>query len=270
MKNIRRILSFYVGSSLHVAISVVALTLITLFEFDLPMNTKLLIFIFFGSLTGYNFIKFVSPIIEKKQLPTVEKRNTFIFLILSFIGFSIAAVRIKWQILLATLGFGLFTFFYAVPLIQQKNLRAMSGLKIFIVAFVWAGVTVLLPVLANKNELHADAWMTFVQRILVVIVLMIPFELRDIDVDDFQLRTVPQQIGIRNTKILGELLMVLILICEAFKSVGETAYFVSLTIFIFILAVVILISKTQQTKYFSSFFVEGLPILWLLMYVFLK
>ncbi|MDX1784396.1 MAG: hypothetical protein R3361_09580, partial [Aequorivita vladivostokensis] len=58
------------------------------------------------------------------------------------------------------------------------------------------------------------------------------------------------------------------LVFEFFKDESDVAYITSLLFFCVMLGWLLVISKTEQSRYFSSFWVEGLPIFWLLVYVF--
>ena len=103
--------------------------------------------------------------------------------------------------------FGGITFLYAIPLLpkryfidNQKNLREIGGLKIYIIAIVWTFTTVTLPLIENKTAITTDVIITSVQRFLFVIVLMLPFEIRDLNYDSLKLATIPQKIGIKKNR----------------------------------------------------------------------
>lgn len=266
MKFFQKLFKLYIESNLHVSLSVVSFCLITLMEFNKEINVNLLLFIFFGSLTGYNFIKYVLPASEN-----FKKWNFRVgFLGLSSIGLLFSVFQVSLEIVILSIILGFFTFFYAVPVVKQKNLRMVAGVKIFVVALVWSGVTVLMPLLNDITGLTLDVWLTFFQRIMIVVVLMIPFELRDMNTDAIQLKTLPRQIGIQKAKILGWFLLVFILLLELLKTVGKPPYYISLILFIVLLAWILKISKSKQRRYFSSFFVEALPIVWLILLIGIK
>jgi hypothetical protein len=82
---------------------------------------------------------------------------------------------------------------YAIPLGIKTpiNLRSIGGIKIYVIAIVWAGTSVFLPLLETRSVLLLDhLWIIF-QRILVLIVLMLPFEIRDLELDEAYLSTIP-------------------------------------------------------------------------------
>ena len=267
MKILNRVFAFYINSSIHVALAVLGLLEISVLEYDLQVPNELRAFVFLGALTGYNFVKYakVAGLHHRslaQSLKAIQVFSGVCFVLLAFNAF-----KLSINTLLVTSAFGLATFLYAVPIIRSKNLRNFSGIKIFVVAFVWAGVTVIVPMVASKTAISGDVLLTFFQRILIVVALILPFEIRDVPYDSLNLRTLPQQVGVRNTKLLGELVLLLCLVLEFFKQDSEMAYIVSLLGFCVILGGLLIISKTHQNRYFSSFWVEGLPILWFLLFV---
>ena len=270
MKLLRSVFAFYINSSIHVALAVLALLAISVFEYNLTVQFELWIFIFLGALTGYNFVKYAKVAGLHHRSLTNSLKAIQVISGICFVLFTLIAFQLSLLTLLVTAGFGLATFFYAVPFVQSKNLRNLSGIKIFVVAFVWAGVTVIVPIIASETNISGDVLLTFFQRILIVVALILPFEIRDVPYDSLNLKTLPQQIGVRNTKLLGEGLLLLCLVFEFFKNSSEVPYIISLLVFCVILGWLIAISKTEQTRYFASFLVEGLPIIWLLLFVLFK
>lgn len=267
MKLQKLILGFYVNSSVHVALAVVALTAITVLEYKLMVPKALWAFIFFGAITAYNFVKYAKIAgLHHRQL-TNSLKTIQVFSALCFFLLLYSVFYLPWNVLLITAAFGLPTFFYAVPLVRHKSLRNFTGIKIFVVAFVWAGITVIIPVVTAVDDISGDVLLTFCQRILIVVALMLPFEIRDVPYDSLNLKTLPQQIGVWGTKMVGEGILLLCLVFELFKQSTDIPYLVSLLLFLVILGAMLIISKPYQSRYFASFWVEGMPILWWAIYV---
>lgn len=263
MSPLFRWFNFYINSSMHVAFAVCALVGVTVFEFDLEVPWVLWFFVFFGSVTGYNFVKYAKVAGLHHHSLTDMLKTIQIFSFICFLLLLVCLFQLSLNTLLTTAIFGVFTFFYAVPLMNHKNLRTLSGLKVFVVALVWAGVTVMVPWIAAKTALHLDAWITFVQRFLLVVTLTLPFEIRDLQYDQEKLKTLPQQFGVRKVKSVGWLMLLVILILEGFKDLLQWEGFLFLCVVCSLIGLAILYSKTKQTKYFASFWVEGIPMLWL-------
>jgi hypothetical protein len=99
------------------------------------------------------------------------------------------------------------------------------------------------------------------QRFLLVIVWMLPFEIRDLQYDKISLQTVPQKIGVPNTKRLGLALLMIALVLEFLCSPGVMHRNVFMIVF-FITLVFLMRAKVNQSRYYSSFWVESIPIIW--------
>jgi hypothetical protein len=271
MRMLKTIFDFYINSSIHVALAVYALSWITLLQFDIPYDENILSFTFFASITGYNFVKYFG--LAKfhhrslaQWLKTIQLFSGICFLLMIYF-----ALKLEFETLLGISIFGSATFLYAIPIVpktlyldKQKNLRSIGGLKVYIIAVVWTGVTVFLPLLNNQFDLTKDdVIIAALQCFLFVLVLMFPFEIRDLNYDSLKLATIPQKIGVKPTKSIGLLLLVLFYALNYFKDDITTSYVVSTLMISSIALVFLIFSKKNQNKYFSAFWVESLPILWL-------
>jgi hypothetical protein len=263
MKLLSSVFSFYINASIHVAFSVLALVGISMLEYEIEIPNELWGFIFFGTITGYNFVKYAKIAGLRHRELTNSLRSIQVFSITCFGITSYFTFLLSFDTLLLIGGFALLTFFYAVPFLKSKNLRSLTSFKIFVVALVWAGVTVIVPLQSAGIDLNADIFLTFIQRFFIVIVLIIPFEIRDLQFDLESLRTLPQQLGVKRVKGLGLSLLLFCLIMEVFKEEFLVGYFMSLLIICALIVAALIGSGKQQFKYFASFWVEGIPIVWL-------
>ena len=263
MSFLKLIFNFYINASVHVALAVYGLVRITEIYFNLPYNENLDYFIFFGTITGYNFIKYAGVAKFYHMSLTKSMRLIQIF---SFICFCLLCYY-GWLLPLDTLlyftPFGVLTVLYIVPFVGgfQKSLRGISYLKIFIVAGVWSGVTVVIPLLSENYEVTSDMILIFVQRMFFVLVLILPFEIRDMRLDFKDISTLPQKIGVQQTKKLGFVLLLFALTFEFLITdtiLSRNVFFVICFVLLFFL----MRAKENQSKYYSSFWVESLPIIW--------
>ena len=204
MRSLKTFFEFYINSSIHVALAVVSLSIISFFNFGIPVNLNLLTFIFFGTITGYNFVKYAGIAKMHHRSLATSLKLIQIFSFFCFLDLLWSLFKVDVKVLVWTAFFGIFTLLYALPVFSKKrNLRSISGIKIFIIALVWAGVTVILPVVSAKFVLMSMFLFEFLQRFLLVLVLILPFEIRDLKYDLQQLGTIPQKVGVTKTKILG-------------------------------------------------------------------
>ena len=272
MKLLKHLFNFYINSSIHVALAVFSLSWITLIEYQIPFDDNVLFFVFFATITGYNFVKYFGIAKFHHRRLASWLKAIQIFSLLSFLLLCLFAFKLEPTTLFYIAGFGIVTFLYAIPFLpkrffldKQQNLRSIGGLKIYLIALVWSGVTVFLPIINNEFDINTDIILTGIQRCVFIIVLMLPFEIRDLQYDSLKLSTIPQKIGVKSTKIIGILLLVFFLFLEFFKVNIYSTDVLPLVFITIITTLFLLFSKTKQGNYYSSFWVEGLPILWLIL-----
>ncbi|MGB1169045.1 MAG: hypothetical protein ACPH3L_00400 [Flavobacteriaceae bacterium] len=263
MNLFKNILNFYVNSSIHVALAVYSLVRITELYFDLPYNENLDYFIFYATITGYNFIKYAGVAKFYHRSLTKSMRLIQIFSFLSFCLLVYYGSNLSTSVLIYFIPFAALNLVYVVPFLGgfQKNLRRVSYLKIFLVAFVWSGVTTVIPLIVGKYQYEVNIILLFVQRMLFILVLILPFEIRDMKLDFKNLKTLPQKIGIEKTKKVGFVLLLFSLTIE-FLITTSFAYRNSYLVICFILLIFLMRSTQNQSKFYSSLWVESIPILW--------
>ena len=106
------------------------------------------------------------------------------------------------------------------------------------------------------------------QLVVFILVLILPFEIRDMQLDFKNLKTLPQKIGIEKTKKVGFVLLLFSLTMEFLI----TTSFSNKNIFLFICFILLFLlmrSSQSQSKFYSSFWVESLPVLWWILIVIL-
>ncbi|MEO8934765.1 MAG: hypothetical protein ABI295_10705 [Xanthomarina sp.] len=252
------------------ALSVFALSWITLLEFHIPFDKAVLYFIFFASISGYNFVKYFGRASFHHRSLTKKLKVIQVFSFFCFVPMCYFTWQLEFKTIGVILGFGLITFLYTIPFLPKnignhrpENLRNVSGIKVYVIALVWAGVTVGLPIINNNISLSADIVLTVFQRFVFIIALMIPFEIRDLNCDSLKLATIPQQIGVRKTKIIGVLLLVVFFFLEFFKAETNQYQIIALIITSLICLFFIIFANKNQGKYYSAFWAEGIPVYWL-------
>tara|TARA_B100000767_G_scaffold259778_1_gene269824 strand:- start:737 stop:1540 length:804 start_codon:yes stop_codon:yes gene_type:complete len=266
MKFLKIALNFYINASIHVALAVYALVRVTEYYFGLSNNEYLNAFIFFGTITGYNFVKYAGVAKLHHRSLTNNLKIIQLFSLICFFAMCYYALKIPIDSLILTLPFVGLTFLYAVPFLSgfDKSLREVSYLKIIVVALVWSGFTVLIPLLAAGKEISSSMLLCMLQRLLIVVVLILPFDIRDVKYDAINLHTIPKKIGEQRTKRLGLFLLIFSLILE-YLIPSEAVVKTPFMMFFFLVIIFLMRSKIDQSKYFSSFWVELLPIVWWLL-----
>ena len=227
------------------------------------MQTDLFAFIFCATVGTYNFIRYYASTDIKSSFNT----PILVFSLLSVLGMGLSATKLTSQTLLVALLLGTMSLTYVLPSNRFfGGLRYLPYLKSFIVAACWASVVVILPLLNNKVEFDRAAWLTWLQMALWTFSTMIPFEIRDISNDSESMKTIPQVFGVRGAKMISTMMLFGVVILSYFLSLKS--YDMIPTLIACALALVCLWKSTiQQSTYYASFWVEALPMAWLLMVV---
>ena len=258
----KRLLDFYINSSVHVSLAVLSFCVLSAYDFDLKSSLNLYCAVFCASVAGYNFVKYFGVTKFYYRSLTTKLKYIQLVSVLSLMGFGYAflALQLSCQILFIFLG--VITFFYAVPMGVKTpmNLRSIVGVKIYIIALVWTMTTVVLPILESQQTLVIDHLVLIVQRMFVVIVLMLPFEIRDLDSDQLHLSTIPQKIGIQYTKIIGYALLGDSILLEFFKQEFNQNRFLIALFLVATVAIFLAKSTRKQNRYYTLFWVEAIPI----------
>jgi len=274
MRILKQVFDFYINASVHVALSVYALTWITLKEFHVPYEESVLYFNFFATITGYNFVKYFGLAKFHHRSLANWLKVIQLFSLFCFVGLCYYAFQLTFKTWIYIGVLGGITFFYAIPFLPRnifldsnQNLRQISGLKIYVIGLVWSAVTVFLPIIDNEITINSDVLITASQRFIYVLVIMIPFEIRDLRYDSLKLSTIPQRIGIKKTKLMGILLLMIFFFLEFFKDITNNNNVLVLAIIMLVTLIFVSFSKENQGKYYSSFWVESLPIVWWLIHL---
>lgn len=266
MQIIKQIFDFYLKSSIHVALAVVALVQITGFLFTIDAINNCAFFAFFGTIVGYNFVKYDALVRTQKVKMSGSLKAIALLSLISF--FATVYFFLKLETVTKIIGVvlllitALYTFRF-FP--NKKNARDWAGFKIYIVTLCWVGVTLVLPIVNAGLPIVGDVFLVATQRFIFVFVLVLIFEIIDLQYDDPHLQTVPQQIGVKNTKIIGLLLLVLFMLLEFLttKVANEILILklgIALTTSLFLV-----FANENKSKYYSSFWAESIPIVWWLL-----
>jgi len=271
MTLIKKIFDFYLDASIHVALAIFSLVHVTALTLNIIVPNALYFFIFFGSISCYNFVKFGVEAEKYILVANTYQKNIQFFslgclLVAVYQLFFLPANVFLWLFILAVI-----TGLYALPVLpKNKNFRSLSGLKILIVAAVWAGATVILPAVSVLDEISWNVKIETAQRFLFVLILLVPFEIRDLKYDSAALKTLPQRLGVKTTKMIGFVWTILFFLITFLKTDLKVAPIVVKTILFLTLIFVVYKTELEQKKYFSSFWVEAIPLFWWLLFIIWK
>ncbi len=162
-----------------------------------------------------------------------------------------------WFILhLAVLSVG-----YTVPVLYKKKrikpLRSVPLLKVFLIAYVWAAVTTLFPLMDAGQELWEEGVLQlFFRRFLFIGALALLFDIRDYSYDKHhKTLTFPGLLGILNTKLLslGLLLLYMFLVMKDESGTVLLALLVSAVA----AAVIVILSSEKKPRIYYALLADG-------------
>jgi hypothetical protein len=220
---------------------------------------------FFGTLGIYNFTR----IPNWKNFQNPRYRNQFILTIIGVIGAVICVIlrgfELKTFLYLAVLGF--VSFCYSLPF-KGLGLRAIPFLKLFLIAFVWAGSSIgLLLVVHHSLWQHCAV---FASVFFFVIGITIPFDIRDVNIDESELKTIPQILGIKGAKILSIICLILSMGLFYVEFPLITAFTLSWYLTTIISILFCVFSSPKNSPFYYSFWMESCSLLPLILYLIIR
>ncbi len=243
MLSLRKILNFYIQSSIHVGIAVFCLV-----QLSVSQWSSYSFLVLFGTVVGYNFLKYSEWFLSNKpirihliEIVSVTSIAAAGFILLFFQ--QDVAVQLH---LIVALGL----------VVLYPFIRELGWLKPFFVSGVVSYITVVIPLKSSVDV----AWF-FAQRFLLLSSVMIPFEILDSTTDAVAMKTLPHLFGIARTKQIGYVLVGLFCIAS-FHTLSMLYPYI---IYALSSVVAIYFSSEKRSWYYTAFWVESLPILWLLL-----
>ncbi len=230
-------------------------------------NFYVLGIVFFGTLAIYNFSRIGNLqnflVIRSKYKTQIVL--TIIGLIGTFICVILRGFEMKTFLYLFVLGF--VSFCYSLPF-SGLGLRTIPFLKLFLIAFVWAGSSIgLLLVVHHSLILHQ---LLFLSVFFFVIGITVPFDIRDRNSDEKDLKTIPQVIGVILSKVLSLLSLALSFVLFYFEfnelNSGVIAWLIASLIAIFL----VINSSEKKSEMYYSFWMESCSVFPLLVYLILN
>lgn len=213
-----RVIGWLLYSSVFISCCAFSLTVETYLLAGLPVSLPMAVFAFLATMFTYN-LSSVQSVLRHPGQPTYRQsaifsqRNKKLLAVLGLVSIAGAAVvyigfglRMNaWLMLhLALISIG-----YTVPIVYKakkvKPLRSVPLLKVFLIAYVWAAVTALFPLMqAGMAVWEPEALLLFLRRFLYILALALLFDIRDYTYDrSTNTLTFPGWIGVRNTKLLS-------------------------------------------------------------------
>lgn len=144
----------------------------------------------------------------------------------------------------------LVSIFYVVPFFG-KRLREIPFLKTFLIAVVWTSVLFYIPWLneGRKTEVVQNELTAF---FLLFSALTIPFDIRDMEQDRLQHKTLPLLFGVTVSKVVALALLAVfyLIIANINQEIGKNVLLGSITLLASLL--VIFTNSTRSISFFAA------------------
>lgn len=115
---------------------------------------------------------------------------------------------------------------YTVPVVyksrKKRPLRSVPLLKVFLIAYVWAIVTVTFPLMdAGVDLWEGKPLLLLLRRFLFILALALLFDIRDFSYDRIMnTLTIPGLIGVRKTKLVSLILLLVYVVVSVLTETG--------------------------------------------------
>lgn len=148
------------------------------------------------------------------------------------------------------------------PFRSFTSLRNVPGLKLILISASWSYVTYLIPAFCFSDA--AVDIKEFVFRTFLVAALVIPFDIRDKDLDMEKMKTLPQTVGENKSKYIA---FACVLIYGIWK-VSQYYFFQTIDLYLLVswsMALIIASSliprmHTRRSELYCGFWVESVPV----------
>jgi 4-hydroxybenzoate polyprenyltransferase len=266
-----KFINFLLYSNIYIAFCAVAMTAQTLYVFDINIKTSpaLLGLVFFSTLVIYALHRLVSLSkvdksleVERFNVIGTYKQHIQVYAGLGIVGGAVCFFFLNRPTQYALVIPALLSLGYVIPFMGNKKLRLrdVHFIKIFLIAIVWAYVTVLLPFLEHDLTIGLRELAILLERVLFIFVITLPFDLRDWEIDKKNhVRTIPATIGVKNTLRLAffVLLIWMFLLAQIYTipiALGLLISGVSTGVFVYY-------SPRQKHDYYFTALMDGTMIL---------
>ncbi len=230
-------------------------------------------FVFFSTFLLYALHRIVG-ILRLKDFLNIDRfaviskfrHHIIIYAILASLGVLYFFFQLTLRVQLALIIPAFLSLGYVLPFFGKKRrLRDFDQIKIYLIAGVWAFVTVVLPFMDSEQAWNLAIVLMILERGIFVFAITLPFDIRDLPVDQHgAVKTIPAVIGITKTKHLSYaslgLAMVFVVI-SYYLGLYDLKILIGLAISYLITAWLVSFSTTERHDYFYSGLLDGTMIL---------
>lgn len=277
MQLLKKTFHFLLYNQVLVALPVAIFTLASFNLFNLEFQYSVAAFVYFATYTLYNFHRLYGVFLgnpadyEKRHWYTVQHFE-FQCLLTIFSLLVTATLFLNFTIqsqLILCLAAGI-SLLYSVKLRVFNfplRIRDIPFLKVFVIAFVVAAVSVFIPYLEGpKATLPNSIWWYYLEHFLFLISITIPFDARDVNLDaKYKLTTLPVFFGKPISAVIATLFFAAFSWLYFFLHEFNYSDLLLLGSILFVVNLGIL---HRQKDWFYTLIIEGTMVLYFILVVF--
>jgi hypothetical protein len=235
-------------------------------HFHIPYAEKYAVFLFFSAISAYQFHRYFTNKQQQTNRQNWVNKNKFwnnLVSIIGLLGLFRTVTFINWgntsKVIIASNL--LIVIFYVLPFpLLNKPFRSLRYLKTILISASWTSM-LSLPFINEAREMPLFL-IGFI--VLQTIGQLIYFDCRDYQHDEKTLQTIPQLIGIKQSKIVAVVCFILSLFLF---QIGEKFSFLLLFIFLSNVSGLIIKEEEQDSAFAAfiwdlPFFIIGCSFLW--------
>jgi 4-hydroxybenzoate polyprenyltransferase len=261
-------------SNLWIATAAVCMAIQT--QFILTHSLKLEAYhglLFFGTLFLYAAHRLIGlrrilNIHQEGRFAVIRELQTLVIIlaIISAVFTTYFLYQMPRDIILWLLPAGLASAAYVFPVLKNnRRLRDINHIKIFLIALVWAWITGFIPAFLIIHESFKISLLIGLEHFFFIFAITLPFDIRDMKIDAAaQVKTLPATIGIFATKKLAYLCLFFMILFASWIFLLDKyslSILCALTLCCLVCLVLIYHSKPDRPDYYYTGFLDGTMIL---------
>lgn len=204
--------------------------------------------------------------IERYGVIARFRHHIIIYAVIAGLGTAWCFFQMPFRVQVAAVLPSFFSLAYVLPFFgKQRRLRDFNQIKIYLVALVWAWVTVVLPIVEAEIDFNTSHVLMYFERTLFVFAITLPFDIRDLNVDRHsKVSTIPAKIGVKKSNYLGLILLGLglaLVLINTYLGFYSSAICISLLISFISTGFLVRLSSPDRHDYFYSGLMDGTMVL---------
>jgi len=189
--------------------------------------------------------------------------NTKIVLVILVISFITSIILVFYISIFQTILLvitGVLSAFYVSFFIKNKNkgLRDIPYIKVYVVAFVWTILLTIIPLMDLKIDISAVVPSASTSFFIYILAMAMLFDIKDVNIDEAETRTIPAIAGIKKTQWLS-----FALTCSSLclSVISFQNLFLPAAVQMIASSFVILLVTRWKNEFYYSFYIDGVLLL---------